>query len=75
MTVKEYAEKHQNEVLYLMTPVGYLNTTARQLLTKSTMKTNPGCSGYDMKIETELILQMTILDTQAHTEGTAMLVE
>lgn len=75
MTVKEYAEKHRNEVLYLMTPVGYLNTTARHLLAKETMKTNPGCSGCDMKIDTEFILQMTILDTQARPEGTAILVE
>lgn len=75
MTVKEYASGHYDEVLSLMTPDGFLRMSAVELLAAETVKTNPGCPGYEMVTMAADILNMSILDIRRNDGFTAMLVE
>lgn len=75
MTVKEYAEKHRKTMLSMMTPCGFLDISAHDLLGTDKVRTNPGCSGCDMVIEAATILKMKIVHIHADETTVSMLVE
>lgn len=75
MTVKEYIKDHHNIMLKMMTPIGYINISASDLVSMDKVQTNPGCSGSDMIIESAAILEMDIVYANTNEDSVSMLVE
>lgn len=62
MTVKEYAEKHPDLVLYLTTPDGCLYIKGHDLIHAKNVTAYPGCCDYGMKVPAQDILRMSIIN-------------
>lgn len=75
MKLKQYAEGHYNELLSVMTPLGYINIPAHELLEKEVLYTNPGCSGNKMEVQSMVVREMDIIDYRVTEKYTAILVE
>ena len=75
MRVQEYAEKHCDRLLSLMTPDGFLRIQAKELLTAERVKTNPGCSGVDADVSAKDILKMVVIEARDSENAINMLVE
>lgn len=66
LKVKDFIVKHQQSSFELMTPCGYISLTpkmAHELFIKENVSANPCCSGFDMMISSNEILNQNVCNS------------
>ena len=71
LTVREFLEHYPGEAFDMMTPCGYVYVTpesASKLLAGESILGNPGCTGFDMKIPPQELLEQTVASS-SYSDG------